>query len=119
MQLNQKQKELLLRFKTFISLKSKLALILSLLIFVCYYAFVLGIGLFPDVLGYQLGPSSISLGIILGIFLMLLCMVATGVYTFIANYFFDKEQNAILKDLQKEGLLEPLENGELDYKENV
>ena len=53
----------------------------------------------PEILGYKLGPSSITLGIMVGIGLILLCIISTGIYTFIANYFLDKEQEEIIKSL--------------------
>lgn len=90
---------------------------MSLVIFIAYYAFVLGVGLFPEVLGYRLGPSSITLGIILGIFLIALCIIATGLYTFLANTYFDKEQEGILRSLEENKIVESLEKGEICYKD--
>ncbi|KGI57334.1 DUF485 domain-containing protein [Campylobacter sp. MIT 97-5078] len=119
MQINTEQKELLKKFNKFLSFKGRFALILSLVIFILYYVFVLSIGLFPDILGYKLGPTSVSLGIIFGVFLIVLCLVTTGIYTYIANYFLDKEQNDLLENIRKQGLLEALQNGELNFKEYV
>ena len=81
------------------------------MILVCYYAFVASIGFFPEVLGYRLGPSSITLGIILGIFIIVLSIVSTGIYTLFANKYFDKEQAEILEDLQESGALEAMIKG--------
>lgn len=99
------------RFKKFVSLRSRVVIVLSAVVMVCYYAFVLSVGLFPDVLGLQLGPSAITLGIIIGIFLIILCIVLTGLYTFFANHYFDGQQEEILKDLEHSGALEDLKNG--------
>ncbi len=101
------------RFKRFVAFRNKVGLILSLVVLVCYYAFVLSIGLFPDILGYRVGPSAITLGIILGIFLIVLCIVATGLYTFFANWYFDKAQKEAIEDLDRSGALEDLKNGEV------
>ncbi|MCI5969376.1 DUF485 domain-containing protein [Helicobacter sp.] len=98
-------------FKKFVSFRNKIALWLSAIVLVCYYAFVVSIGLFPDVLGYHLGPSFITLGIIVGIFLIILCIVVTGLYTFFANQYFDKKQEEILQSLEQSGALEDLKNG--------
>ncbi|TLD83558.1 DUF485 domain-containing protein [Helicobacter sp. MIT 11-5569] len=98
-------------FKKFVSFRNKVAIWLSVVVLVCYYAFVISIGLFPDVLGYRLGPSSITLGIIVGIFLIALCITATGLYTFFANQYFDRRQEEILQDLEQSGALEDLKNG--------
>ena len=98
-------------FKKFVSFRNKVALWLSAVVLVCYYVFVLSIGLFPEILGYRLGPSSIPLGIMVGIFLIVLCIVVTGLYTFFANQYFDKQQDEILLNLEESGALEDLKNG--------
>lgn len=99
------------RFYKFVLFRNKFCVWLSLVILVCYYAFVASIGFFPEVLGYRLGPSSITLGIILGIFIIVLSIVSTGIYTLFANKYFDKEQAEILEDLQESGALEAMIKG--------
>lgn len=81
MNLNAEQKNAVLRFKKFVSFRNKISLNLSLIVLICYYIFVLGIGLMPEILGYKLGPSSITLGIMVGIGLILL-------YYFYRNLYF-------------------------------
>ncbi len=117
MNLSIEQKNAVLRFKNFVSFRNKISLYLSFIILICYYVFVLGIGLAPEILGYKLGPSAITLGIILGMSLILLCIITTGIYTFIANYFLDKEQEEVIKKLKDENLIDGLKNGKIDYKE--
>ncbi|WP_300733384.1 DUF485 domain-containing protein [uncultured Helicobacter sp.] len=117
MELSKEQEKALFSFKQFVSFRNKISLILSVVILCAYYIFILGVGLFPDVLGYRLGPSSITLGIILGVFLIVLCIVATGLYTFLANTYFDKEQQEILDSLQKHNVIESLQNGEIAYRD--
>lgn len=92
MNLNAEQKNAVLRFKKFVSFRNKISLNLSLIVLICYYIFVLGIGLMPEILGYKLGPSSITLGIMVGIGLILLCIISTGIYTFIAIIFLIKSK---------------------------
>ncbi|EES89446.1 DUF485 domain-containing protein [Helicobacter canadensis] len=111
--MEQKYLESIQRFKNFVAFRNKVSLILSLIVLVCYYAFLLSIGIFPEVLGYRVGPSAITLGIILGIFLIVLCVVATGLYTFFANWYFDKIQKEVIEDLEKSGALEDLKNGKI------
>ncbi len=117
MELSKEQEKVLFSFKQFVSFRNKISLILSVVILCAYYIFILGVGLFPDVLGYRLGPSSITLGIILGVFLIVLCIVAKGLYTFLANTYFDKEQQEILDSLQKHNVIESLQNGEIAYRD--
>ncbi|WP_276896547.1 DUF485 domain-containing protein [Helicobacter japonicus] len=117
MKLSQQQEKALSAFRQFVSFRNKIALVMSVVILCAYYMFVLGVGLFPEVLGYRLGPSSITLGIIVGIFLIALCIVATGLYTFLANTYFDKDQEEILDSLRESKIIESLEKGEICYKD--
>ncbi len=106
--------DVLKRFRQFVSFRNKFGLYLSLVILVCYYGFIVGVGFFPEILGYRLGPSAISLGILLGVFLIILSIVATGIYTLFANKYFDKEQTEILEELDKSGLITDLKEGKME-----
>ncbi len=72
--------------------------------------------LVPEILGYRLGPSSVTLGILIGISIIVLSIIATGVYTFLANTYLDKEQENILQQLEEADVIEALKNGEIGYK---
>lgn len=104
------------RFYKFVSFRNKFCIYLSLVILVCYYAFVASVGFFPEVLGYRLGPSSITLGIMLGIGIIVISIASTGIYTLFANKYFDKEQAQIIEDLQESGALESMIKGESSDK---
>ncbi len=117
MKLSENQSKSLAKFRNFVSFRNKISLALTIFVLVLYYSFVLGVGLFPDIIGYRLGPSSITLGIIAGVFIIASCIVVTGLYTFLANNYLDKEQKEALKDLQENSILDPLKNGELHYKD--
>lgn len=112
MGLKENQQNALSKFRQFVSFRNKI----SLVVLVCYYIFVLSVGLFPEVLGYRLGPSSVTLGIIGGLFIIVLSIVVTGIYTFLANTYFDRDQANILNQLQESNLIKDLQNGEIDYK---
>ena len=102
------------RFYEFVSFRNKFCVCLSLVILVCYYGFVASVGFFPEVLGYRLGPSSITLGIILGVSIIVISIASTGIYTLFANKYFDKEQAEIIEDLQDSGALESMIAGKGD-----
>ena len=110
------QKNAKARFYKFVSFRNKFCIYLSLVILVCYYAFVASVGFFPEVLGYRLGPSSITLGIMLGIGIIVISIASTGIYTLFANKYFDKEQAQIIEDLQESGALESMIKGESSDK---
>lgn len=118
MERNSNYYESINKFKRFVTLRNKVTITLSIVVLICYYVFVAGIGLFPDVLGYRLGPSSITLGIMVGIFLIILCILTTGLYTFFANKYFDKVQQEVIEDLEKSGALDDLKLGKTKEREN-
>ena len=117
MKLTENQQRALSKFRQFVSFRNKISLVLSLVVLVCYYIFVLSVGLFPDVLGYRLGPSSVTLGIIGGLFIIVLSIVATGIYTFLANTYFDRDQANILEQLQESNVIDALKQGKIDYRD--
>lgn len=100
------------RFYKFVCFRNKFCVCLSLVILVCYYGFVASVGFFPEVLGYRLGPSSITLGILLGISIIVISIASTGIYTLFANKYFDKEQAEIIEDLRESGALESMIAGD-------
>lgn len=101
------------RFYKFVSFRNRFCVYLSLVILVCYYAFVLSVGFFPEMLGYRLGPSSVTLGILWGITIIVVSIASTGIYTLFANKYFDKEQSEIIEDLQDSGALEEMIKGDI------
>lgn len=113
--MTKEQKEVLKRFKNFVSFRNKFSLLLSLIILVCYYIFVFGIGAFPEILGYKVGDTSITVGIAFGIFIIIICIITTGLYTFVANQYMDKNQEEILDEIEKNGLTKQLQSGAISY----
>ena len=105
------------RFYKFVSFRNRFCVYLSLVILVCYYAFVLSVGFAPEMLGYRLGPSSVTLGILWGITIIVVSIASTGIYTLFANKYFDKEQAEIIEDLQDSGALEEMIKG--DTQQNI
>ena len=108
---NDNKEAVLQRFRQFVSFRNKFGLTLAIAVLICHYGFIIGVGFFPEVLGYRLGPSSITLGIMFGIFLIVLSIVLTGIYTLFANKYFDKEQEEVIDELRQNGLIEDLQEG--------
>lgn len=101
------------RFKTFISFRNKFSLSLSIIVFVAYYAFILAVGLDPDTLGIKFEGTSITIGILLGLTIIVTAIALTGIYTLFANKYFDKEQEECIEELNKSGLTEDLKSGKI------
>ena len=65
--------------------RKKIVWPLSIATIVAYFALVLAIAFAPQVLGRPIGDGVTSIGIILGLGIIFLCLVITGIYVAYAN----------------------------------
>ncbi len=77
-------------YNKFIFLNKLIAFSFSLLILFIYFAFILLIGFRPRVLGIYLYDSYITVGIVLGLSIIIFSIFLTFAYTLIANNYLDK-----------------------------
>ncbi|RAX58888.1 hypothetical protein CCZ01_01450 [Helicobacter monodelphidis] len=99
------------KYQKFIQFRNKFSVILSIIVLACYYAFIIGVGWFPEVLGYPIGPSVVTLGILAGLTIIVTSIIITGIYTFVANTYFDRDQAQIVEELQKSGVADKITKG--------
>ena len=85
-------------FKSLVKRKSFICWLLSAITLLTYFSFILVIAFFPEVLGIKISDeSNITIGIPIGVSIILLAFVTTGIYVFIANKEFDQTEKRILK----------------------
>ena len=85
-------------FKSLIKRKSFISWLLSAVTLLTYFFFILLVAFFPEVLGLRIsGESIITIGIPIGVSIILLAFISTGIYVFIANREFDQTEKRILK----------------------
>ena len=101
-----KNQDFLNRYHKFIPFRNRFCVLMSCGIFAIFFAFILAIGFYPDILGYKIGSSSVTLGIICGVSIIIIAILSTGVYTLFANKYFDKEQMQIIETLKSNGKLD-------------
>ncbi len=77
------------KYQELVSKRSKFAWTLSIVILVVYYAFVLVIAFDPALLGAKIGAGVISVGIPVGMGIIVLSFLLTGVYVRRANSEFE------------------------------
>lgn len=78
------------RFKQLQKERKKLAFILSVLVLAVYFAFILTIAFQPNLLAQTISDDSvITIGIPIGIFIILFSFLMTGIYVYFANKQFD------------------------------
>ena len=85
-------------FKSLVKKKSFVSWILSAITLLTYFSFILLVAFFPEVLGLRISNESIiTIGIPIGVSIILLAFASTGIYVFIANREFDQTEKRILK----------------------
>ena len=86
------------RFKSLMRKRWTVSAILTTILFVIYYGYILIVGYGKTFLGVKVGVYT-NYGIILGVLVIVLSWALTLVYVIWANNVYDKEVDAIKKDL--------------------
>lgn len=68
---------------------------LSIIVIAAYFVLILAIAFVPQSLGQPIGDGVTSIGISLGLGVILLCFVITGVYVYYANRVLEPLNRAI------------------------
>ena len=85
-------------FKSLTKRKSFVSWLLSAVTLLTYFSFILLVAFFPEILGLRMSDESIiTIGIPIGVSIILLAFASTGIYVFIANREFDQTEKRILK----------------------
>ncbi len=89
------------KYQELVSKRSSFALKLTIVMLVMYYAFILVIAFNKNLLGASLSGGVTTVGIPVGIIIIVVSFILTGIYTSRANGEFDDLTNAIKKDVAK------------------
>lgn len=103
---NAEQKQVYAEFQSFVRFKMKFCLFLTIVVLGCYFSFLILVGFFPNFLAISVGDSPVTLGIIFGICSILLGVVATGIYSFIVNFFLDSKERELIQKMKKVKIIE-------------
>lgn len=87
------------RFRELVESRGRLATILSIAMLVIYYGFILLVAFAPGVLAIKIGTVT-TLGIPLGIFVIVSAFVLTGIYVAKANTTFDRINDELLREVK-------------------
>jgi uncharacterized membrane protein (DUF485 family) len=88
-------------YKELIQKRSSFAWTLTIVMLVMYYAFILVIAFNKQLLGASLSGGVTTVGIPVGIFIIVVSFVLTGIYTSRANGEFDDLNNKIKEDIAR------------------
>ena len=89
------------KFHQLVAKRSRLAWGLSSIILLIYFSFILLIAFAPSFLGRPISETSlITIGIPMGIFIILMAFILTGIYVRKANKDFDRINQEIVDEAQ-------------------
>jgi uncharacterized membrane protein (DUF485 family) len=89
------------KYQELLEKRGSFALKLTIAMLVMYYAFILVIAFDKELLGASLSGGVTTVGIPVGIAIIVISFVLTGIYTNRANGEYDDLTNAIKKDVAK------------------
>lgn len=88
------------RYVELVKKRSSFAWKLSFVIFIVYYTFIMIIAFNPTILGNTIGNGVTTIGMPIGLAIIFLCFLLTGIYTRRANKEFDKLTDEIKEDIR-------------------
>lgn len=88
-------------YEELVATRKRFAWILTIVMLAIYYGFILVIAFAKELLATPLGPGmTMTVGIPVGVLIILSAFVLTGIYVARANGQFDRMTKAIKEDLQ-------------------
>ncbi|HEO98917.1 MAG: DUF485 domain-containing protein [Campylobacterales bacterium] len=88
------------KYQELVSKRSAFAWMLSIIMLVIYYAFIMLIAFKPELLGMKTGEGVMTIGIPIGIAIIVISFVLTGIYARRANGEFDALSQQIKDELR-------------------
>ena len=89
-------------YQKLVKIRTSFSIKLSIAMLVVYFAFILTIAFNPSALGTPISPDSVTtIGIPVGIVIIIFAFVLTGIYTKRANGEFDDLSNKIKKAVKE------------------
>ncbi|OAD19759.1 membrane protein containing DUF485 [Candidatus Thiomargarita nelsonii] len=89
------------KYQDLVSKRSRFAWTLSIIMLIIYYTFIMVIAFSPQTFALKISATSvITIGIPIGIFVILSAFVLTGIYVWRANSEFDELTNQIKAEIK-------------------
>lgn len=89
------------KYAELVSKRSRFARLLTFLMLVIYFGFVLLVAFNKQLLATPIGTGVTTIGIPLGVFVIVAAFLLTGIYVRRANGEFDADTRAILEEVKK------------------
>lgn len=88
------------KFRQLVERRGKLATTLSLVMLAIYFGFILLVAYAPGFLGTPIGSGVTTIGIPIGLFVIVSAFVLTGIYVAKANTEFDRLNEELLREVK-------------------
>jgi len=88
------------KYQKLVKERSRFAWKLSIIMLVVYYTFILTIAFDPSVLGTKIGDGVMTIGIPVGIAIIIIAFALTGIYVKRANGEFDELSHQVKEELK-------------------
>ena len=89
------------KFHEFIAMRSRYSIIMAIVSAAIYYGFILLVAFDKELLAKKVGAGVTSLGVPLGVGVIVITIVLTWIYVSRANTEFDATNEAIIAEAQK------------------
>lgn len=87
-------------FQALVAGRTRLCWALTFVMLVTYFGFILTLAFFPSTLGAPLAGAAITVGIPVGVGVILIAFALTGIYVAQANRLFDALNEKVLKECE-------------------
>jgi uncharacterized membrane protein (DUF485 family) len=87
------------KFRQLVERRTKLATTLSVVMLVIYFGFILLVAYAPGFLGMPIGAGVTTIGIPIGLFVIVSAFALTGIYVSKANTEFDRLNEELLREV--------------------
>lgn len=88
------------KYKELVEMRNRFGILLTLIMLAVYYGFILVIAFKKELLAVKLGAGVMSVGIPIGIGIILFTILITGFYVLRANGKFDELNEEILREVK-------------------
>ena len=89
------------KFLEFVAMRSRYGIIMSIISAAAYYGFIVLVAFDKELLATRIGSGVMTLGVPLGVGVIVFTIILTWIYVRRANTEFDATNEAIIKEAQK------------------
>ena len=86
------------KFNELVSKRQRFAVILSVIVLVLFYGFIMQVAFFPEFIGHPIGSAKLTYGVLAGFFQFVLFVFLTWLYVRRANTEFDRINEELIDE---------------------